>query len=295
MDQHQNQLTGQIQRSRQRNSQDKKKSNNKIPAITQKGKNKATKIKCNDNTVGSNIINNSKCNDKVKSNTSSLVANVRVVDDVRGVYDISRIIMPKMKVNKYKYIRKIDVNGTQSSCNVASITGRNNATTGNPLELYKDSHFHEIPGHQISGKRLVKRSIRIQQKFNISKQENNAPKASSVKIDSHLMPNQYRKVNFQSVGSVNRSIAVTTTTGISNDNSLQLSPSSSRIQPALVNQYRLMRCWQNNSELNTMQNELLESLPMANERLNNGRKACNSFIITKSNKATVATNVNDEP
>ncbi|XP_014102439.2 nuclear pore complex protein Nup153 isoform X2 [Bactrocera oleae] len=290
VDQHQNKLTGQIQWSRQRNSQDKDKSNNKIPAITQKGENKATKIKYNDYTVSSNFINTSKCNDnnKVESSTPSLVTNVKMVDGVRSDYDISR-----MKVNKYKYIRKIDVNDTQSSCNVASITGQNNAITGNPLELHKVGHFHEIPSHQVSGKRLVKRSIRIQQKFNRSKQEYSAPNESYVKIDSHLMRNQYRKVNFKSVGLVRRSI-VTTSPGISSDSSLPSSPSSSPMQPAVFNQCSVMRCWQDNSELNTMQNELLESLPMVNERLNTGRKACNSFIITKSNRATVATDVNDE-
>lgn len=290
MDQHQNQLTGQIQWSRQRNNRDKDKSNNRIPAITQKGENKATKTKYNNYTVSGNIINTSECNDnnKVDSSTPSVVTNVKMVDGVRCDYDINRIIMPQMKVNKYKYIRQIDVNGTQSSCNVASITGQNNAITGNPLELYKVSHFHEIPGQEVSGKRLVKRSIRIQQKFNRSKQEYIAPKESYVKIDSYLMRNQYRKVNFKSVGSI-----VTTSPGISSDNSLPSSPSSSVMQPAVVNQYHLMRCCQDNSELKPTQNELLESLPMANERLNTGRKACNSFIITKSTRATVATDVND--
>ncbi|XP_049317591.1 nuclear pore complex protein Nup153 isoform X1 [Bactrocera dorsalis] len=290
VDQHQNQLTGQIQWSRQRNNRDKDKSNNRIPAITQKGENKATKTKYNNYTVSGNIINTSECNDnnKVDSSTPSVVTNVKMVDGVRCDYDINRIIMPQMKVNKYKYIRQIDVNGTQSSCNVASITGQNNAITGNPLELYKVSHFHEIPGQEVSGKRLVKRSIRIQQKFNRSKQEYIAPKESYVKIDSYLMRNQYRKVNFKSVGSI-----VTTSPGISSDNSLPSSPSSSVMQPAVVNQYHLMRCCQDNSELKPTQNELLESLPMANERLNTGRKACNSFIITKSTRATVATDVND--
>ncbi|XP_011191060.2 nuclear pore complex protein Nup153 isoform X2 [Zeugodacus cucurbitae] len=258
VDQHQNQLTGQIQRSRQRNGQDKNINNNRTPATTQNGEGKAT-----------NTNNN----------------NYR-----------SRSIMPKMKVNKYKYIRKIDVNGTQSSCNVASITGQNNAITGNPLELYKDSHIHEIPGQEISGKRLVKRSMRIQHNFNRSQPDYNASIATSVKIDSPIfMPNQYRKVNFKSAVPVRRSIAVKTTTGISNDNLLQSSPppSPSPKQP-VVNKYRLMRCWQDNSELNTMQNELLESLPMANERLNPGRKVYNSFIISKFNSATVATDVNLE-
>ncbi|XP_054730888.1 nuclear pore complex protein Nup153 isoform X1 [Anastrepha obliqua] len=279
VDQQQKQLTGQLRWSRQRNIQDSNNSNSIISANAQNDECNAAKPIYTD-CSGNSSITNSRSNNN-KASRKSLINSVEMVGGDRAKCGITRAIKPQMTLNKYKYIRMPHSNSTQNSCNIVSVTGTSSTITGKSDNLCKNRSLSD----QIFGTRSVKRSIRVQSKFNLSKVECGEPQTLFVKTQSLLTPNQYRKVNFKSVESAASSIASATPTEKSGSTLQLVSLSPSEV----TNQYRLMRCKLDNSKLNTLYSKSVESLPKESERTKIDRKACNSFVITNTNRAPIAT------
>ncbi|XP_017466389.1 PREDICTED: nuclear pore complex protein Nup153-like isoform X4 [Rhagoletis zephyria] len=275
VDQQQTKLTGQLQWSRQRNIKDNNNSNIKIPTSAWNDDCHAAKLNYDDS---GNSSSNSKAQNELGK--SLLNSGTRAASGHKDNRGYNPAIKSQVTPNKYKYIRMPNSTGTQNTYNTAIFARKSNTISEKPKILCKSGSMNEISVHQKSGMRLVKRSIRIRQKFNKGKAECEVPQSSSVEMQALVTPNLYRKVNLKN----GKSVAITTQKP--RHTTLQL-PSQSPSEG--ISQYRLERSQQDNTELNPLHSHLVESLAKKTEHSIDSRKARYSFVITTANRATIAT------
>ncbi|XP_067642177.1 nuclear pore complex protein Nup153 isoform X2 [Eurosta solidaginis] len=324
------QLTGQLRGSRQMNNKhdDNNTSNSKVTANAQNddeskasktiqyvydGEKAATATKIMNSSKRQNIIRITRTSgSQTLTMLNKNVGMVMVGNGNKNKYgyndDVNNANKPKIALNKYKYVRKPD-NLKQNSCN--DVTAKNflsidcsKIITTGKLNLCKN----KMPGHHHMSDdeiRCVKRSILVQKKFNRNAgEECVVVPTTSVELAPRFTSNQFRKVNLNNIVSIarskvieNRNEKISKAIG---DGTLLTSTTTSSPASAILNKYRLVRCRQENSKLNTVQSQSVESLTKdkkdqtEDERMNIARKVCNSFVITKSNRAQIASDVTSD-
>uniref|UniRef100_W8C7G1 Uncharacterized protein n=1 Tax=Ceratitis capitata TaxID=7213 RepID=W8C7G1_CERCA len=289
--QQQHQLTGQLLWSKQKKSQNNNNSKSK-DFVEDKVKRIIHMHKDHNNDIGERY-------EKNIPNTTIVAYDREVIGSGSG---ITTVLKPQMKAaSKYKYIRNLVNNDTQYACKIASAKGERNEISGKSRDMYKNnSSLHELTDHDlIPEKRLVRRSIRVQHKFSNNKFEHSSlPPTSKNESPPPFTLNQYRKVNFKNIikGSTVGQFAEANSTF---ETRMQSLPVPTTL-PSLINQYRVVRNLNyESSRLNTVQSQWkIKPLPKENEHVTinetfTERKVCNSFVITKSNRATVATDIID--